>query len=56
MSDKKAVLYIDSESLIMLGIDPDEGVKYLENKEVMEMSPVHFKTYQILKQQAVPSS
>jgi hypothetical protein len=42
--------YINGDSLIRLGIDPKEGVEYLENKQVKCINPVHITALQILKE------
>lgn len=52
----KLELFIDSESLLTLGINPQEGVEYLENKKAIDMDPVHVKAHQKLKQSVVASS
>jgi hypothetical protein len=56
MSEKKGVVYIDCELLILLGIDPEEAVKYLESKDGVDISPVHVNAHRILKRNVVPSS
>lgn len=54
---EKDVFYINRESLIKLGIDPQQGVSYLESKLATTINPVHVKALDVLKQQpAVPSS
>jgi hypothetical protein len=51
------VFYITSESLIKLGIDPKEGIEYLENKKAITINPVHVRALLLLKQKpAVASS
>lgn len=47
---------INSDFLLMLDIHPEEGVQYLECKEVVDMHPVHVMALLILKQSAVASS
>lgn len=54
--DKKTKVLINSDLFLRLGIKPGEGVKYLENKDAADMSPVHVKAHQILKQEPVRSS
>lgn len=56
MDDKALVGYINCEFLRYLGIDPEEGVLYLESKKAIDMNPVHIKAHQLLKQQVVASS
>lgn len=56
MDTKKVVVYIDCDLLRILGIDPEEAVKYLESKDGVDIAPVHVNVHQILKQNAVPSS
>lgn len=41
--------HINCESLKRLGIDPRDGVTYLENKEVMTLNPVHVIALQVLR-------
>lgn len=54
---EKGIFYINGESLLRLGIDPIEAVRYLENKKAITINPVHVKAHQILKKQPmVPSS
>jgi hypothetical protein len=52
----KDKLFIDYEFFKRLGIDPEEGIKYLENKDAIKLKPVHVMAHQILKQQTVASS
>lgn len=55
--EKQDVFYINRESLQKLGIDPSEGVTYLESKDGKDINPVHVKSLQILKKKpAVHSS
>lgn len=54
---EKDIFWINRDSLIKLGIDPQEGVTYLESKLATTINPVHVKALDVLKQRpAVPSS
>lgn len=55
--DKQKTLSIRARALLRLGIDPQEGIDYLENKQAVTINPVHVKALQVLKQKpAVASS
>lgn len=56
LDKQKLVVQITGELLLKLGITPEEGVEYLENKMAIDMSPVHVKAHQLLKQSVVASS
>lgn len=56
MDNQKRTVSIDVELFHILGVAPGEGVKYLESKKAIDMSPVHIKAHRILKQQPVASS
>lgn len=47
---------ITSELLLSLGIDPEEGVMYLESKDAVDMNPVHVRAVQLLREPVVSSS
>lgn len=47
---------IDQELLKDMGINPEEGVKHLENKKANTIEPVHVIAHQILKQQPMVAS
>ncbi|GCL71751.1 hypothetical protein PN4B1_16560 [Paenibacillus naphthalenovorans] len=54
---KKDILFLTRENLIKLGIDPKEGIEYLETKKAITVNPSHVKALDVLKQRpAVPSS
>jgi hypothetical protein len=53
---KKDVFRINREYLEIFGIDPQEGIDYLENKKAIEMNPNHVKVHAILKQKPLVSS
>lgn len=48
---KKDVFKISREYLEIFGIDPQEGIDYLENKKAIDMNPNHVRVHAILKQQ-----
>ncbi|MDB5054997.1 MAG: hypothetical protein JWM44_3047 [Bacilli bacterium] len=45
----KDTFNINHDSLSRLGINPKEGVIYLENKLAITINPVHVRALQILK-------
>lgn len=47
---------IDSDLLSKIGIEPTDGIEYIENKKVTDLNPVHVKALQILKQKPVVAS
>lgn len=53
--DKKKFM-LTRERLMKMGIDPNEAVKYLENKKAIDLNPVHVRAYQLLRTQPVVSS
>lgn len=46
----KEKFIINSEYLRILGIDPEEGIEYLESKKTVTIDPIHVIALQILKQ------
>jgi len=53
---KKVTFDINRESLLRLGIDPEEGILYLESKNANDLNPAHVKALQILKQKPTIAS
>lgn len=53
----KKTLQINCETLLKLGIDPNEAIEYLLKKETKDIYAVHITALQILKQKkpTVPS-
>lgn len=47
---EKDNLYITQELLSKLGIDPEEAISYLLNKEAITINPVHVKALHVLKE------
>lgn len=48
--------YINHDFFKILGIDPQNGVKYLESKDASTIDPVHVKALEVLKKMPlVPS-
>jgi hypothetical protein len=56
MRVEKDTLYINSDALLMMGIDPYEGIKYLEEKKAVDMNPAHVKALVLLKQKPAVAS
>lgn len=53
---KKDTVYINRETIVKLGIDPNDAVAYLENKNALDMNPTHIKCLLLLKRQNAVSS
>lgn len=45
----KNQFYINRESLLIMGIDPEEAVNYIESKKASTIDPVHIKGLDILR-------
>lgn len=52
---EKVTFNITPEALLELGIDPTEGIEYLENKKVSSIHPVHVTALLLLKQPVASS-
>lgn len=53
---QKNKYYINRDTFLKLGINPNEAVRYLESKEAAEIHPCHVKAVQILKHWPVVAS
>jgi hypothetical protein len=47
---EKHIFCINQESLRIFGVDPQEGIDYLESKKAITIDPVHVTSLQVLKQ------
>lgn len=58
MSDDQKVYKgsITAQFILMLDRTPQEGIEYIEGKLAVDISPVHVKALQILRQAVVASS
>lgn len=50
------VFIINQEYLRIFGIDPEEGVRYLESKEASTIDPIHVTALGVLKQKPLVAS
>lgn len=54
-NQNKDVFQINCESLLELGIDPQEAIEYLERKRALTLNPAHVMALHILKKPLVHS-
>lgn len=50
MEKIKDIYIINRDTFLRLGIDPQEAIDYLLNKQAIHMDAVHIKAVQVLKQ------
>lgn len=52
----KEKFFINHEYLKILGVDPKDGVKYLESKKATTIDPIHVTVLQLLRQSPLVAS
>lgn len=50
------IFYINRDTFLKIGIDPQEAIDYILELEAMDLRPVHVRALQYLQQQPAISS
>jgi hypothetical protein len=53
---EKGTVYINRETLLILGVCPDEAIRAILNKKAIDIHPYHVKALEVLKPRPVHSS
>lgn len=53
---EKHIFCINQESLRIFGVDPQEGIDYIESKNAITIDPIHVIALRVLKQKPLVAS